>query len=85
MENYCVLKSFYAKKIDLILDAIEKILNADEFYVENETAVRLALNKAKKGHPFYDSLIGEIGALRNIKTHTFDKNFKKNKNFVVIS
>ncbi|VAX37537.1 hypothetical protein MNBD_UNCLBAC01-1934, partial [hydrothermal vent metagenome] len=60
-ETYCVLKSFYKSKVDQIMDAFENILNADEFYVENEMAVRLALNKAKRGQPFYDSLIGEIG------------------------
>ncbi|MCR4336867.1 MAG: PIN domain-containing protein [Candidatus Omnitrophica bacterium] len=83
-ETYCVLRSFYENKDEQILGALENILNADEFYIENETAVRLALAKAKKGQPFYDSLIGEMGALRNVKTYTFDKGLSTNKNFVVI-
>ncbi len=83
-ETYYVLKSFYQKKEGMILDALENILNADEFIIENEVAVRLALTKARRGHPFYDALIGEVGALRNVKTYTLDKGLRDNKNFVVI-
>ena len=83
-ETYCVLKSFYAYKLDRIYDALEDVLNTDEFSVENETAVRLALAKARKGQPFYDSLIGEIAAVKNLKTYTFDRGLKSNSSFVVV-
>ena len=85
LEIHFVLKSFYKWEVALILDAIEHILNANEFQIENEIAVRLAVIKAKKGLPFCDSLIGEIGALKNLKTYTFDKGLKKSSTFTLMT
>lgn len=84
LEIFYVLKSVYEWPIDKILDAIESILNSEEFSVDDEIAIRLALVKARKKQPFYDSFIGETGALKNLKTYTFDKKFKNDKSFIVI-
>lgn len=83
-EVYFVLTSRYKWEPSLIFNALESVLNTDQFSVENETAVRLALAKARKGQPFYDSLIGEIAAVKNLKTYTFDQKLKTNSSFVVI-
>lgn len=83
-ETYYVLKHFYALKADVLLDVIEDIMNVDEFFIENDRALRLAIAKARKGVAFYDALIGEIGALKNVKTYTFDKGLRKNSSFVVL-
>jgi predicted nucleic-acid-binding protein len=85
LEAYFVLKTHYKWENPIILDAIEHVLNADEFSVENDTAIRLAIAKARKGQPFFDSVIGEIGATRNLKTYTFDKKLNKNSAFSVVT
>ena len=78
LETYFVLKSFYKWENGVILDALQHILNADEFHVEHEAALHLAITKARKDQSFYDAVIGEVGAVRNLKTYTFDKRLKKN-------
>ncbi|MBI3314320.1 MAG: PIN domain-containing protein [Candidatus Omnitrophica bacterium] len=84
LETYYVLKTFYGFDEKGTLGAIRDILNVEQFSFEHEIAVRLALSKAEKGFGFYDALIGEIAGSKNLKTCTFDKGLKNNKNFEVI-
>jgi predicted nucleic-acid-binding protein len=83
-ETYCVLRTCYSQKDERILQSIDDIINVDQFFIENDTAVRTALARAKEGAPFYDTLIGEVAALRNVKTCTFDKALRNNRNFIVV-
>lgn len=74
----------YALSCASVLNSFEALLKVPQFCFENETAVRLALSKCAKGYTFNDALIGEIGGARSLKTYTFDKGLKHNKNFEVI-
>jgi len=81
--SYVLFKCYEWSKED-VADAVEQVLNADEFLVEHEMPLRLALAKFRKGFTFFDSAIGEVGAIKNLKTYTLDKKLKKNASFVVI-
>ena len=74
--------SFFKK--ETALGAIEDTLKIEQFNCEHEVAIHLALAKSAKGFSFNDALFGEIGGARNLKTHTFDKGLKHNKNFKMI-
>lgn len=84
LETYYVLKTFYGFKEQEALAAMKDILHIEQFAFEHEIAIRLALSKTEKGFGFYDALIGEIAGLKNLKTCTFDKGLKENKNFELI-
>ena len=84
IETYFVLLTHYSWHKEQILQALMDIINTDEFFVEHQTAVYLAVIKCQKGMPFADALIGEVGTLRNLKTFTFDKALRDNINFEVI-
>ena len=84
LETYFVLRKKYALSKEEILEDFEELLKIPQFCFEYESSVRLGLSKAVKGYGFNDVLIGEIGAARNLKTHTFDTGLKENKNFEMI-
>ena len=84
IESYFVLTKIYDFTKEQTLAAFEDLLKIEQFSFEHETALRLAIAKSRKGFEFYDSLIGEIGSTRNIKTCTFDKKLKSNSSFNVL-
>ncbi len=81
LETYFVLSKKYEFSKEKILESFEKLLRISQFCFEYEPSVRLAISKCAKGYSFNDALFGEIGASRNLKTYTFDKGLKENKNF----
>ncbi|MBF0532211.1 MAG: PIN domain-containing protein [Candidatus Omnitrophica bacterium] len=85
IEAYYVLTKQYDMPKDKVLDAFEDLLRVEQFSVDQETALRLAISKAKKGGAFNDALIGEVGAVKNVRTDTFDKALKNNNSFEVLS
>jgi hypothetical protein len=44
----------------------------------------MAISRYLHGQDLSDSLIGQIGAIRNVKTYTFDKALSKDAAFVVV-
>ncbi len=84
METYYVLTTGYEFSKEKALSAIEDTLKIGQFNCEQEVAIHLALAKSAKGFSFNDALFGEIGGARSLKTHTFDKGLKYNKNFEII-
>jgi predicted nucleic-acid-binding protein len=84
LETYYVLTTVYGFSKEKALAAIEDTLKVEQFNCEHEVSIHLALAKAGKGFSFNDALLGEIGGARGIKTHTFDKGLKHNKNFEMI-
>ena len=85
LEAHYVLLKYYHYSSEAIVEAFEDLMRIEQFHVEHETAVRLALAKYKRGFSFPDSLIGEIGNIKNLKTHTFDKELRKDPAFIVLS
>jgi predicted nucleic-acid-binding protein len=85
LETFYVLKKVYGLSQADILAKIQDLLRIEQFYFEQEIPLRLALAKSAKGMGFYDALIGEIGVTRAVKTYTFDKDLKKDKNFLLLS
>lgn len=81
--HYVLVKLYHYSKEEMI-EAFEDLMRVEQFYFEHEPAIRLALAKYRNGLSFADSLIGEIGALKNLKTHTFDKDLRKDPAFVVL-
>ena len=84
METYFVLTKKYDLSKESVLNSFEDLLKIPQFCFEYETSFRLAISKCFKGFSFNDALIGEIDASRNLKTYTFDKGLKDNKNFEVL-
>lgn len=84
IEAYFALTKLYGFTKEAALNAFEDLLRIEQFAFEHETAIRLAIVKAKKGFEFYDCLIGEIGSVKGIKTKTFDHGLKGNNCFDVI-
>lgn len=84
IETYFVLTKKYELSKENVLNSFEELLKVPQFCFEYETSVRLAISKCAKGFDFNDALIGEIGASRNLKTYTFDKGLKENKNFELL-
>lgn len=85
METHYVLSKYYKYSSDAIIEAFGDLMKIEQFYFEHETSVRLALAKYGNGFSFTDSLIGEIGNIKNLKTYTFDKALKKDSSFIVLS
>jgi len=84
VETFFVLTKKYGLSKESVLDSFEGLLKVPQFYFEHETSVRLAISKCAKGFSFNDALFGEIAAARNVKTFTFDKGLKNNKNFEML-
>ena len=84
MEVYFVLSKFYHFSQDDAIEAFSDLMKIEQFHFEHEAAIRLALAKVKNGLSFSDSLIGEIGTNKNLKTYTFDKGLKNDPAFVVL-
>ena len=85
LEAHYVLAKYYHYPLEAVIEAFEDLMKIEQFHFEHETAIRLALAKCKRGFDFSDSLIGEIGTVKNLKTHTFDKKLKKDPAFIVLS
>ena len=84
IEAYFVLTKLYDFTKEKALDAFEDLLKIEQFSIEHETAIRLAIAKSRRNLEFYDSLIGEIGSAKNIKTKTFDNGLKRNSSFEIM-
>ncbi len=84
IETYFVLTKKYGLSKEKVLASFVELLSVPQFCFEYETSVRLAIVKCAKGYTFNDALFGEIGASRNLKTYTFDKGLKDNRNFEYI-
>ena len=84
IEAFFVLTKKYGLSAEQTLGSFEDLFKVDQLAFEYELPVRLAISKCLKGFTFNDALFGEIGASRNLKTYTFDKGLKNNKNFEVI-
>ncbi len=84
IETYFVLTKKYGLSKESVLNSFEELLKVPQFCFEYETSVRLAIAKCIKGFTFNDALFGEIGASRNLKTFTFDKGLRENKNFELL-
>ena len=84
IETFFVLTKKYELTVEKTLSSFEDLFKIDQFIFEHELPIRLAISKCLKGFTFNDALFGEIGASRNLKTYTFDKGLKDNKNFEVI-
>lgn len=84
IETFFVLTKKYGFPKESVLNSFEELLKVPQLCFEYETSVRLAMSKCSKGFSFNDALIGEIGASRNLKTYTFDKRLKENKNFELL-
>ncbi|MFT5387130.1 MAG: putative nucleic-acid-binding protein [Candidatus Omnitrophota bacterium] len=84
IETSFVLKSCYQWGKEDVLMAVELIVDTDQFYIDQEPALRQAIIKCHKGFSMYDAFIGEVGAVRNLKTYTLDKKLKSNASFVLL-
>ena len=69
LELYWVLQKYYQWSDENICDALEDIIRARQFYIENALAVKTAISRCRKNEAFSDALIGQIGASRNLKTY----------------
>ncbi len=81
--NWVLLKC-YDWDTDKFCDAVEDILRCLQFNVENNLAVKLAISRCRNKQDFADALIGQVGAIKNSKTYTFDKKLKNDSAFVVL-
>ena len=84
IEAFFILTKKYELSKESVLNSFDELLMIPQFCFEYETAVRLAISKCAKGYTFNDALFGEIGASRNLKTYTFDKGLKDNKNYELL-
>ncbi len=85
-ETCWVLRSNYAKSKSAILDAIEILLNADVFHLEEPDAVRRALQLTRTGKAdFPDYLIGELNLSKGCRyTVTFDRSLRGDPAFSLL-
>ena len=84
LETLYVLRKVYGFSDEKALEAIKDLMKVEQFSFEHEMAVHLALSKSSKGHHFNDALFGEIAGMKHLKTYTFDKELKSNKNYEVL-
>jgi predicted nucleic-acid-binding protein len=77
-ETLWVLHSGYHAHKDRIVEAVDQLLNADVFEVEEEDGVRAALNLYRVGKAdFADYLIGQLNSARACATTvTFDRSLR---------
>ena len=85
-ETCWVLRSNYAKSKNAILDAIETLLNADVFRLEEPDAVRRALRSARTHKAeFPDYFIGELNLSKGCRyTVTFDRSLRGDAAFSLL-
>lgn len=85
-ETCWVLRSAYAKSKKEVLEAVESLLNADVFLVEEAESVQRALELSRKGKAdFPDYLIGELHLARKCHTTvTFDRSLRGAAAFSVL-
>lgn len=81
------LKKIYRYEKSLIIDTIEKILEAEQLQVENSEVVLLALEDFRKHNvDFADALIGVINQYAGFApTATFDKKAAKLDTFALLA
>lgn len=81
-----VLRSVYAKRNHEVLKAIETLLNADLFLLEEPDCVRRALQLARKGKAgFPDYLLGELHLSKGCRyTVTFDRSLRGDPAFSLL-
>jgi predicted nucleic-acid-binding protein len=74
VETVWVLDRAYHLATHKIAAAVERMLQADTFVVENEQQVFTAMIALKKGHSFADAIIAALGAKAGCSfTLTFDQ------------
>jgi len=85
IEAEWVLSSVYQFPKNKICDTIERILDTRQFsFNDREVLIRANQKYRHKNKDFSDSLTGELGNRRSIKTYTFDKHLKDDPNFIVL-
>lgn len=85
-ESAWVLRSVYARSKSQILDAFEQLLGVDVMQVEEEDAVRSAVQLSRTGKAdFADSLIGQLNLAHGCRrTVTFDRSLRTVPGFAVL-
>jgi predicted nucleic-acid-binding protein len=85
-ETCWVLRSAYAKSKLEILKAIDTIIDADVFHLEDPDCVRRAVQLARTGKAdFVDYLIGELDVARGCRyTVTFDRTLRSDPAFSLL-
>lgn len=85
-ETCWVLRSTYGKSKNSILDAIQLLLNADLFHLEEPDAVRRAVHLARSGKAdFPDYLIGQFHLSKGCRyTVTFDRSLRGDAAFLLL-
>jgi predicted nucleic-acid-binding protein len=74
VETVWVLERAYRLAAREIAAAVERMLQADVFVIENEQEVFTAMIALKKGHSFADAIIAALGAKAGCSfTLTFDQ------------
>jgi len=85
VETCWVLKSAYDHPTDLVLDIVERLMDAPPFVVESESLVRRALERARvHRHDLPDVLIAELNRSCST-TWTFDKKAAKLEGFGLLT
>ena len=85
VETEWVLSSVYQFSKNKICSTIDRILNTKQFvFDDREVLIRANIKYIQKNKDFSDSLIGELGNVKSIKTYTFDKQLKNHPNFIVV-
>lgn len=82
-ETIWVLRSGYQAPKDRIVEAVEQLLGADVFELEEEDAVQAALDLYRGGRAdFSDYLIGQLNSARGCRTTlTFDRSLRGTPGF----
>jgi predicted nucleic-acid-binding protein len=77
-ETVCVLRAGYQAPQHKIVEAVDQLLHADVFEVEEEDSVRAALDLYRAGKAdFADYLIGQLNSNRGCATTvTFDRSLR---------
>jgi len=86
VETVWILAKFYRRSRPVLADAIERILQAAEFEVEEKQLVWEALQEFRRGSAdFADTLIGAVNRFAGCSTTaTFDKDAGKLKTFSLL-
>ena len=84
LELHWVLDSCYQWSRDKFCDCMEDVLRCPQFALENPQVVKIAVSRYRKKEDFSDALIGQIAAVRNLKTYTFDRALSTDSAFVVL-
>lgn len=85
IETEWVLSSVYQFPKNKICNTMDRILETKQFaFDDREILIRTNQKYRQKNKDFSDSLIGELGNRKSIKTYTFDKELKNDPNFIVV-